>query len=75
MTFDSDRVVELVIRVQGDFLETPALRLTLGDAERRFGADRHMCEAVLGTLVNSGVLAHSDDGGYVRFFPRLAHAA
>ena len=75
MTFDSSRVVALVMRVQGDFLETPALHLTLGDAERRFGVDRHTCEAVLGTLVNSGVLARTDDGGYVRFFPRLARAA
>lgn len=75
MTFDSRRVVALVMQVQGDFLETPALRLTPRDAEKRFGVDRHTCEAVLGTLVNSGVLARTDDGGYVRFFPRLARAA
>ena len=75
MTFDSNQVVALVMRVQDDFLETPALRLTLADAERRFGADRRTCEAVLGTLVNAGVLARTDDGGYARFFPRLAHAA
>ena len=75
MTFDSRRVVALVMQVQGDFLETPALRLTPRDAEKRFGVDRHTCEAVLGTLVNSGVLARTDDGGYVRFLPRLTHAA
>ena len=75
MTFDTNRVVALVMQVQGDFLEKPALRLTLRDAEGRFGVDRHTCQAVLGTLVNSGVLARTDDGGYVRFFPRLAHAA
>ena len=75
MTFDSGRIVALVTKVQDDFLETPALRLTLRDAERRFGTDRRTCEAVLGTLVNSGVLARTDDGGYVRFFPRLARAA
>jgi hypothetical protein len=75
MTFETNRVVALVMRVQRDFLEAPALKLTPRDAERRFGVDRHTCEAVLGTLVNSGVLARSDDGGYVGFFPRLAHAA
>ena len=75
MTFDADQIVGLVMRVQGDFLATPALRLTVGDAERRFGADSRTCEAILGTLVSSGVLARTDDGGYVRFFPRLAHAA
>ena len=75
MTLDSNRVVALVMRVQDDFLDTPALRLSLRDAEQRFGVDRHTCEAVLRVLVTSGVLAHCDDGGYVRFFPRLAHAA
>ena len=74
MTFDSNRIVALVMRVQDAFLETPALRLTLRDAERRFGADRDTCQAVLGTLVSSGVLARTDDGS-VRFFPRLARAA
>jgi hypothetical protein len=75
MILDSGQVVALVMRVQGAFLETTALRLTLTDAERRFGTDRDTCEAVLGALVNSGVLARTDDGGYVRFFPRLAKAA
>ena len=75
MTLDTNRIVALVMQIQGDFLEKPALRLTVPDAVRRFGADRHTCEAVLGTLVNSGVLARTDDGGYVRFFPRLARAA
>ena len=45
------------------------------DAAQRFGTDRETCEAVLGALVNSGVLARTDDGGYVRFFPRLSRAA
>jgi hypothetical protein len=75
MTIDADRVVRLVMQVQGDFLATPALRLTLADAERRFGADRHTCEAVLDALVDSGVLTRSVDGGYIRYFPHMAHAA
>jgi hypothetical protein len=75
MTIDADRVVSLVMQVQGDFLAWPALHVTLADAERRFGADRQTCEAVLDALVDSGVLARTADGGYVRYFPHLAHAA
>jgi hypothetical protein len=75
MIFDSNQVMALVVRVDRDFHTTPALRLSLREAERRFGADRETCEAVLGTLVNSSVLARTDDGGYVRFLPWLAHAA
>ena len=75
MTLESSRVVRLVMQMQGVFLEVPGLHLTLADAARRFAIDRHTCEAVLGTLVNSGVLARADDGSYVRFFPRMAHAA
>jgi hypothetical protein len=75
MTFDSRQVMALVLRMQGDFLESPALRLTIDQAERRFGVGRVVCEAVLDALVDSGVLARADDGRYVRFYPRLAHAA
>jgi hypothetical protein len=65
----------LVMRVQGDFLAAPALRLTLPEAARRFGLDRRSCEAVLHALVDASVLARTADGAYERFFPRLAHAA
>lgn len=75
MTMDSTRIVRQLMAVQNEFLETPALRLTLREAQRRFGLDRITCDAVLGTLVNSGVLARTDDGRYVRFFPRLRRAA
>ena len=75
MTCESNRVVALMMRVQDAFLEAPALRMTLDEAEWRFAADRRTCAAVLGTLVQSGVLARSDGGDYVRLFPRLTHAA
>jgi hypothetical protein len=68
-------VETLVTQVQGEFLETPTLRLTLPQAERRFGIDRVSCEAVLGALVDAHVLARSADGRYARFFPRFAQAA
>lgn len=68
-------VATLVMRIQGAFLEAPALHLTLPEAERRFAIDRRSCEAVLGALVDARVLARSADGRYTRFFPRLADAA
>lgn len=75
MTPNTSRVETLVVQIQGAFLEMPTLRLTLPQAERHFGIDRVSCEAVLGALVDAKVLARSADGGYARFFPRLAHAA
>ena len=75
MTLTPDRLGDLVVRMQGAFLDAPTLTLGLPDAERRFGVDRVTCEAVLGALVDSQVLARTRGGAYVRFFPRLAHAA
>jgi hypothetical protein len=68
-------VETLVTRVQGEFLDSPALRLSVPQAERHFGVDRESCEAVLGALVDANVLTRLPDGRYVRFFPRLADAA
>jgi hypothetical protein len=65
----------LVTRVQGEFLDAPARRLTLPQAERHFGIDRVTCEAVLGALVDADVLTRLADGRYARCFPRLADAA
>ena len=75
MTWNPDRIGELVVRMQGAFLDAPTLALRLPDAEGRFGVDRGTCEAVLGALVDAQVLARTLDGAYVRFFPQLAHAA
>lgn len=65
----------LVLQVQDEFLDTPALDLTLAEAQQRFGMDRPTCDAVLEALVDSGVLARTDRDTYVRFFPhgRPAH--
>jgi len=75
MSRNTSWVETLVMRVQGEFLDTPTLSLSLPQAERHFGVDRVSCEAVLGALVDANVLARSADGNYARFFPRLAHAA
>jgi hypothetical protein len=75
MTSNPDHVAALVLRMQGDFLDAPTLKLTTPEAARRFGVDSVACEAVLGALVDAQVLARTDDGFYMRYFPRLAHAA
>ncbi len=75
MRADARRVERLVMRIQNRFLNTPSLRMTLSQAERRFRVDRRSCQAVLGALVDARVLTRTQDGAYVRFFPRMAEAA
>jgi hypothetical protein len=68
------QVEGLVVQIQGEFLNTPALRLTLGQVARRVGISADMCEAVLHALVDARVLAVTPSGAYERFFPRPARA-
>jgi hypothetical protein len=77
MTTDCGNIPNLVVRMQGEFLETPGLALRLDDATRRFGVDKIACEAVLTALVDANVLTKDRRGAYVRFFPRglSKHAA
>jgi hypothetical protein len=65
MTVNCARIGALMMQIQNDFLDTPALRLTVSQAHRRFGADPVLCEAVLGTLVDAKVLGRQADGAYV----------
>jgi hypothetical protein len=64
------RIEALVVRVQQAFLDAPALRLTLPQAQRRFVTRAATCEAVLSVLVEAGVLGRTSQGQYVRSFPR-----
>ena len=48
------QIEDLVMRIEGEFLETPGLMLTVAEAQRRFGMDEITCEAVLDALVDSG---------------------
>jgi hypothetical protein len=76
MMTDAGNIQDLVVRIQGEFLETPGLALRPDDATRRFGVDRIVCEAVLTALVDANVLTQDSRGAYVRFFPRgFSHAA
>jgi hypothetical protein len=72
VTADCRRIQALVMTIQNDYLDNPALRLTLARAQARFGVDALTGEAVLGALVDARVLARTPDGAYVRFLPRSA---
>ena len=69
MTPNRAEVEGLVVRIQGEFLNTPARRLTLGEIVGRAGESAGNCDAILRALVEAGVLSVSA-GGYERFFPR-----
>jgi len=75
MTATRDRIEELVMQVQADFLDTPRLALTPSSAAELFGADEITCEAVLGALADAHVLAPSRGGAYIRYFPSASHDA
>jgi hypothetical protein len=57
---------ELILRVRGEFIEMPGLKLTPEQAQRLWGLDRGIVGRVLGTLVRDGFLVLSPDGAYKR---------
>lgn len=69
MTATRERITEILLRIQGAFLDTPGLALTRKDARLLFGVDDVTCTAILNTLVESHVLERTPDGKYVRYFP------
>lgn len=76
---DRRHIETLVMDVQNAFLVAPSLTLTLPQAQRQFRLDGQVCRAILEALTESGVLARTQDGVYVRAFPRAGtvthHAA
>ena len=56
MTPTRDRLENLVIRIQNDFLDHPTLALTSPMAQKRFGIDEHTCLGVFDALVEAHVL-------------------
>ena len=75
MTATRDRIEELVMQVQADFLDTPRLAITPSSAAELFGVDEIMSEAVLATLADAHVLTTSRGGAYIRYFPLASHSA
>jgi hypothetical protein len=50
---------DLCLRIQGEYVEMPGLRLTLSQASRLFNLERTQCERVLEALVDRRVLSQN----------------
>lgn len=57
---------ELLMRVQGEFLEMPGLRLTRAQAQRLWALDAVACEAVLSALVDARFLVEARNASFMR---------
>jgi hypothetical protein len=60
------RIDEVLQRIQGEYIEMPGLCLTAAQAQRLWGLERDVCNALLGALVDAKFLAQTRDGSYVR---------
>jgi hypothetical protein len=60
------RIDEVLQRIQGEFVEMPGLRLTAAQAQRLWGLERDLCDALLGALVDAKFLGRTRDGAFVR---------
>jgi hypothetical protein len=60
------RMDDVLQRIQGEYLEMPGLRLTTAQAQRLWGLERDVCEALLGALVDTKFLCRTRDGAFVR---------
>ena len=60
------RIDEVLQRIQGEFIEMPGLRLTAAQAQRLWGLERGVCDALLGALVDVKFLWQTRDGAFVR---------
>jgi hypothetical protein len=70
------RIDEVLQRIQGEYLEMPGLRLTPAQAQRLWGLERDVCDALLGALVDAKFLAQTRDGAFVRMEgARATHVA
>ena len=62
----ADQPLDVLRRVKGEYLEMPGLRLTIAQAQRLWGLDRTVCDALLGALVDAKFLFRTRDGAFVR---------
>lgn len=57
---------DTLVRIRGEFLEMPGLRLTTAQAQKLWNLDKPTCEEALGTLVQTRFLSRTRDGSFVR---------
>jgi hypothetical protein len=60
------RIDDVLQRIQGEYVEMPGLRLTPAQAQRLWGLEREVCNALLSALVDAKFLSQTRDGAYVR---------
>lgn len=60
------RMDEVLQRIQGEYVEMPGLRLTTAQAQRLWGLEREVCDALLGALVDAKFLSRTRDGAFIR---------
>lgn len=66
VTTHGDALQTLARRMRAEYAEMPGLSVTLPQAQRLLGVDGQTCAAVLGTLVDRGVLKRTKRGQFVR---------
>ena len=72
MTIEKQRVANLLVQVQDEFLDRD-VALTVAEVQRFVGGDAFTCQAVLDLLVGAGVLACIGDRYFrASLLPRLA---
>ena len=60
------RMDDVLQRIQGEFAEMPGLRLTAAQAQRLWGLERDVCDALLKELVDAKFLLKTRDGAFIR---------
>ena len=60
------RIDDVLQRIQGEFVEMPGLCLTAAQAQRLWGLERDVCDALLAALVDAHFLAQTRDGAFIR---------
>ena len=66
MSIDSPVDHHLLMRIRGEYVEMPGLRLTSRQAGRLWNLDQTACEEILATLVQELFLSRTSDGAYLR---------
>ena len=57
---------DVLRRVRGEYREMPGLRLTTAQAQRLWGLDRKVCDALLDALVDAKFLFRTRHGAFMR---------
>jgi hypothetical protein len=52
--------------IRAEYYESPGLQLTAAQAQRFWGIDTWICDALLAALVDSGFLRRTSTGAFVR---------